>query len=127
MKPTNKLLFVGALVLALSACTTTVRERVVVRSSPASPVAIRQMPAPVREDISRPPGPGYAWVQGHWAWRGDAWAWQSGHWYAGAARPMPTLIVEEYIAPPSPAHYWVPGHWVWHGNDWAWVKGHWRR
>jgi hypothetical protein len=126
MQHTHKLLLLGTLVLGLSACTTTVRERVVVRSQ-ASPMVIRHMPAPVREDISRAPGPGYAWVQGHWAWRGDAWVWQSGHWYAGAARPMPTIIVEEYGVPPSPAHYWVPGHWVWRGNDWAWNRGHWHR
>jgi hypothetical protein len=126
MEASKHLLIIGTLLVSLSACTTTVRERVVVRT-PVVQMDARPMPAPVREEISRQPGPDYAWVQGHWAWRGDAWAWQAGHWRVGPARPMPTLIVEEYIAPPSPAHYWVAGHWVWRDNDWAWVRGHWRR
>ena len=119
-------LLVGACVLMLGACATNVRERVVVREA-AYPVVVRHMPAPIREDVPRPPGPGYAWVQGHWTWRGNGWAWQSGYWYAGAVRPMPALIVEEVIAPPGAGHFWVPGHWMWRGADWMWVRGHWHR
>jgi hypothetical protein len=126
MKRTIRILALAGAVLGLAACATTVRERVVVREQ-AAPLAVRQMPAPIREDIPRQPGPGYAWVQGHWAWHANGWAWQSGHWYLGAVRPMPQVIVEEVVAAPGPGHYWVPGHWVWRGTDWEWVKGHWRR
>ena len=119
----NKILFALA-VVSLAGCATTVRERVVVREQPPQ-VIVRQMPAPITEVIDVQPGPGYAWVQGHWAWHGNAWVWQRGHWYQGAVRPMPALIVEQMYAAPSPRHYWVPGHWHWRGNDWAWEKGRW--
>jgi hypothetical protein len=26
------------------------------------------------------PGPGYVWVDGYWALRGNRWHWMSGHW-----------------------------------------------
>ncbi|MDP2997496.1 MAG: hypothetical protein Q8N47_08410 [Bryobacterales bacterium] len=26
------------------------------------------------------PGPGYVWVDGYWAFRGNHWHWMSGHW-----------------------------------------------
>ena len=123
MKFRNNLTVLLATVLALSACTTVVRERVVVREQ--VPVVIKHMPAPMQEVIITQPAANYNWVPGHWVWHGDGWDWQSGHWYQGAVRPMPRLIVEQITVAPSPSHYWVPGHWQWHGNDWIWVNGRW--
>src|SRR6266436_5088502 len=41
------------------------------------------MPAPRVEVIPAPPGAGYNWVPGHWAWRGAAWVWIPGHHIRG--------------------------------------------
>src|SRR5579862_8729437 len=43
----------------------------------------RVMPAPRVEVIPAPPGAGYNWVPGHWAWRGAAWVWIPGHHVRG--------------------------------------------
>lgn len=40
-------------------------------------------PPPARYEnraYGRPPGPGYAWVDGHWVRRGNHWYWVRGHW-----------------------------------------------
>jgi hypothetical protein len=110
--------------LCLGACTTVIREPVVVRPV-ASPVVIRQAPPLIQEVRSAPPGPGYAWVPGHWTWGRDQWVWQSGHWYQGSVRPMPPIIVEQITVVPSPRHYWVPGHWSWRNGEWEWRNGRW--
>lgn len=121
---TKHFLYTAAFAIALSGCTTVVKERVVVHDRPA---VVRQAPVPIQEVIPAPPASGYAWIQGHWVWRDHGWQWQPGHWYQGAARPMPALIVEQITVAPSPAHYWVPGHWSWHHNEWEWSRGHWER
>ncbi|CDG83454.1 putative uncharacterized protein [Janthinobacterium agaricidamnosum NBRC 102515 = DSM 9628] len=120
----HKLIHAAAFAIALSGCTTVVKERVVVHDHPP---AVRQAPAVIQEGIPPAPAVGYAWVQGHWAWHEHGWEWQRGHWYQGAARPMPALIVEQITVAPSPAHYWVPGHWRWQHNEWEWSRGHWER
>jgi len=124
MSITNKIISAAAIAVALSACTTVVKERVVVHDQPA---VVRQMPAPIHEVIPQPPASGYSWIQGHWAWHDHGWQWQPGHWYQGAAQPMPAVIVEQVTVAPSPAHYWVPGHWAWRHNGWEWTHGHWER
>ncbi len=120
----HKLIYAAAFAIALSGCTTVVKERVVVHDHP--PV-VRQAPAVIQEVIPPAPAVGYAWIQGHWAWHDHGWEWQRGHWYQGAARPMPAVIVEQITVAPSPAHYWVPGHWRWQHNEWEWSRGHWER
>jgi len=120
----KKLLCGAAFAIALSGCTTVVKERVVVHDQAT---VVRQAPAPVQEVIPPAPGAGYAWVQGHWSWQNHGWQWQAGHWYQGYARPMPAVIVEQITVAPSPAHYWIPGHWSWHHNEWEWSRGHWER
>jgi hypothetical protein len=115
----------AGLMLVMAGCATTVQERVVIKEQPQ--YVVKHMPAPIHEVISVQPGPGYAWVPGHWAWHQNQWQWQGGHWYMGAVRPMPAVIVEQITIAPSPAHYWVPGHWVWRNGEWEWVKGHWER
>jgi hypothetical protein len=87
----------------------------------------RPMPALRVEVIPPPPHPGWHWVPGHWAWRGNAWAWIGGHYVANAVPPMPAEIVEERPPPPGPRWFWVRGHYVWEGVGWAWHKGHWVR
>lgn len=123
---TNKMIYAAALatVIGLGGCTTVVKERVVVRDHPAT---VRYAPAPVQEVMPPAPAPGYAWVQGHWAWRDHGWQWQRGYWYQGPSRPMPAVIVEQITVAPSPSHYWVQGHWAWHHNEWQWTRGHWER
>jgi hypothetical protein len=85
------------------------------------------MPAPIVEVVPAPPGPGYGWVPGHWAWRGGAWFWVKGHHIQGVVAPMPAPIVEVVPARPSPVHYWVKGHHAWEGGRWVWHPGIWMR
>lgn len=126
MKRIFNLLALMAVVTAMAGCVTPVRERVIIHDQPQKTV-VRQMPAPIQESVPVQPGPGYAWVPGHWVWRDTGWQWQAGHWYSGAVRPMPPIIVEQVTIAPSPSHFWVQGHWKWHGSDWIWVKGRWER
>lgn len=95
----------------------------------AQPVVVVErgvMPAPRVEVIPAPPGAGYNWVPGHWAWRGR-WVWIPGHHIRGVVAAMPAEIVEVVPARPSPVHYWVKGHHVFEGGRWAWHPGVWVR
>lgn len=55
------------------------------------------------------PGPGYAWVGGHWMWNGLRYAWITGHF---APRPFPGA-------------QWVSGHWQQVMDGWQYVGGYW--
>ena len=70
----------------------------------------RDPPPPRREVIVAAPGPGYVWVQGHWAWVSNDYVWQPGVW----------VVVQ-----PGRRH-WEPGHWRHDRRGWYWVDGHWR-
>ena len=121
-----KILAMAIVAMGIAGCTNTVvKERVVVREQPQR-VVVKQIPAPIQETRTFQPGPGHAWIPGHWVWQRDSWAWQSGYWYRGSARSMPTVIVEKITVAPSPSHYWVPGHWRWRDGDWIWINGHWK-
>jgi len=96
----------------------------------AQPVVVIErgaMPAPRVEVIPAPPGAGYNWVPGHWAWRGNAWAWIPGHHIRGVVAAMPPEVVEVVPARPSPGHMWVKGHHVFEGGRWVWHPGVWIR
>ena len=94
----------------------------------AQPVVVeRAMPAPRVEVIPVPPGAGYNWVPGHWAWRGVEWVWIPGHHVRGVVPVMPAEIVEVVPARPSPAHVWIKGHHVFEGGRWEWRPGVWVR
>ena len=96
----------------------------------AQPVVIVErgvMPAPRVEVIPAPPGAGYNWVPGHWAWRGHEWEWIRGHHIRGVVEARPAEIVEVVTARPSPQHYWVKGHHVFEGGHWVWRPGVWLR
>lgn len=94
----------------------------------AQPAVVeRAMPAPRVEVIPAPPGTGYNWVKGHWAWRRVAWEWIPGHYIRGIVAEMPADLVEVIPARPSPAHVWVKGHHVFEGGRWVWHPGLWVR
>jgi len=96
-------------------------------AQPAVIVERGVMPAPRVEIIPAPPGAGYNWVPGHWAWRGRGWVWIVGHHVRGVVAPMPAEVVEVVSVRPSPAHYWVRGHHVYEGGRWVWRPGVWVR
>ena len=85
------------------------------------------MPAPIVEVVPAVPGAGYAWVPGHYVWRGGAWFWVRGHYVRGVVPAMPAEIVEVVPARPSPAHYWIKGHYAWEDGRWSWHRGVWVR
>jgi hypothetical protein len=96
----------------------------------AQPVVVVErgvMPAPRVEVIPAPPGAGYNWVPGHWAWRGTGWVWIAGHHIRGVVPERPVEVVEVVPARPSPVHYWVRGHHVFEGSRWVWRPGVWVR
>ena len=117
----RELVVTGSLigVLFLASCT-------VLPPEGASPRAgYPDMPAPVTEVRPPPPGAGYNWVPGHYAWRTDQWRWQPGYYAQAAVRPMPPVLVEPVPPAPANARVYVQGHWQWGGADWVWVRGHW--
>ncbi|MBI3680756.1 MAG: YXWGXW repeat-containing protein [Acidobacteria bacterium] len=100
----RKLAQVGILAVmagALSACSG--RTVVAVRApAPPRPVAVGV--------VGVAPGPGYAWVDGYYDWRGARYVWMPGAW----------------VKPPRPHAVWTPGYWRPHGHSHVWVAGHWR-
>jgi len=60
------------------------------------------------ETVLVTPGPGYAWVDGEWAWQGR-WVWVGGHW----------------AYPPYPHAVWIAGTWGRGPDGWRAVPGHW--
>ena len=90
-------------------------------------VVERAMPAPIVEVVPAAPAVGYAWVPGHWVWRGGAWFWVKGHYVTGAVPAMPAPVVEVVPARPLPGHFWVKGHYGWEGGRWVWHPGVWIR
>jgi hypothetical protein len=72
---------------------------------------VTSAPPPVRvEEYGPAPGPGYVWLGGYWAWRGERHEWVPGHWER--SRP----------------HYrWVPHRWVHERDGWHLSEGHWQR
>jgi len=68
-------------------------------------------PPPVRVEVrGYAPGPGYAWLDGYWAYRGGGYAWTPGYW----ARP------------PRSRSVWEPGRWENRGRRYYYRDGHWR-
>jgi hypothetical protein len=72
-------------------------------------VVVNTVPPPPRPDLlSRSPGPAYAWVPGHWAWR-NAWVWVAG----------------SFQVIPAGRHQWVAGQWLPQGGQYRWQPGYW--
>jgi hypothetical protein len=75
-------------------------------------MVVEAPPPPLRgEIITAPPGPGFVWIAGHWAWRGHwrHWVWVRGRW---APRPYPNA-------------QWIAGHWAPASGGWVWIDGQW--
>ncbi|MGH7583591.1 MAG: YXWGXW repeat-containing protein [Gemmatimonadales bacterium] len=74
-------------------------------------VVVRQPPSRRSEVRGARPGPGYVWVQGHFAWQSGNYVWIAGQWER----------------PPQPRyHSWESGHWRHVRGGWIWVDGRWR-
>ncbi len=67
-------------------------------------------PPPLVEVIPATPGPGYVWIAGHHAWRGEAYAWVPGRWESR----------------PREHERWVEGRWRHARAGWYWEEGHWK-
>ena len=67
-------------------------------------------PAAVYESAGMAPGPGYIWVPGHHAWRGDNYVWIGGRY------ELPSRGYRRYDA----------GRWRHDRRGWYWVDGRWR-
>ena len=67
-------------------------------------------PAPVHEEMGRPPHEGWVWQPGYHRWDGEHYVWVGGTW----------------AEPPHHGARWVPGHWAHRGGEYVWVEGHWR-
>jgi len=90
---------VGAVVLAASAAVA--GAQVVIRVGP---------PAPIHEEMGRPPHDGWVWQPGYHRWDGAHYVWVGGTW----------------AEPPHHGARWVPGHWDRRGGGYVWIDGHWR-
>jgi WXXGXW repeat (2 copies) len=72
-------------------------------------VVVRSQPPPERiETVPMSPGPGYAWIRGHWVWHREHWEWKAGYFERAS----------------QPGSVWVSGQWVARGNGWVWMEGH---
>jgi hypothetical protein len=101
--PLQRILWVLAAVLSLSAC---VSNRPV--ETPYRVVNIAVAPPPPRIMVIPDPRPGYAWAPGYWAWDGSRHDWVDGRW-----------IREE------PGRHWVPDRWEKRRGRWHFKEGHW--
>jgi hypothetical protein len=72
-------------------------------------IVVNGAPPPPRPELATPtPGAGYAWVSGHWVWRGS-WVWAPGGW-----KPIP-----------AGRRQWVAGAWIAQGAQSRWQPGYW--
>lgn len=74
------------------------------------PVVGVEPPPPRHESAPPIPGPGYAWIDGYWAWQLGRHVWIGGRW-----------------ALPPAGHAWVPGRWNRYDRGWRWRDGRWGR
>ncbi len=58
-----------------------------------------------------PPGPGYVWIPGYWAWGPGGYYWVPGYWNMA----------------PQVGFYWTPGYWGWDPSCgcYDWQPGYW--
>jgi hypothetical protein len=72
---------------------------------------VRVAPPPPRYELRPPPpGRGFFWRPGYWAWTGNAYFWHRGDWYR---RPHPNAI-------------WIEPRWERRGGGWIYREGRWR-
>lgn len=101
----------GAVVLALAACEHHHHQTEQVYSEPqVAYVEVPQAPpAPIVEPRPYPPGPGYIWVDGYWAWSGDRYVWERGRW----------------AVPPRGYSAWAGPRYERYGHGYRYAPGHW--
>ncbi|MGD0651348.1 MAG: hypothetical protein ABSA97_09455 [Verrucomicrobiia bacterium] len=101
MRPNSlRATLLGAVCLTLVGGCATEYRTTVVESPPPPPVEA--------EAVVASPGPQYAWIKGHWEWRGR-WVWIRGRW----------------VVPPHLYAVWVPGHWARRPRGYVWIPGRW--
>ena len=72
-------------------------------------VVVTAPPPPRREVVYAPPGPGFIWVNGYWAWRGARYVWIAGR----------------YERPPRGANRWHEPRWEHRGGNYIFIEGRW--
>jgi hypothetical protein len=83
---------------------------VIAPSSPAPQVIVVQAPPPPRREVVYgPPGPGYVWISGYWAWQHGRHVWVAGH----------------YQRPPRGHRTWVEPRWERRGGNYIYIEGRW--
>src|SRR5262245_59248804 len=72
---------IGAMLLAASACSTTLPSPRYASHSTDALMEVGFPPPPARVEYIPPsPHEDAVWIDGEWAWRGDRWAWTYGRW-----------------------------------------------
>jgi len=66
-------------------------------------------PPPRREVVYAPPGPGFIWINGYWAWRGGRYVWIAGR----------------YERPPRGQNRWHEPRWERRGGNYIFIEGRW--
>ena len=77
-------------------------QRVVIRVAPPRPVHVGVM--------GQAPGPGFVWIEGYHAWRGEAYVWVPGRW----------------VRPPRRHARWIRPRYRHVRGGWVFVPGRWR-
>src|ERR1017187_4246280 len=96
---TIRLLLLTLLILAIPAISFAQFAVSIEIAPPALPVYTQPMP----------PGDGYLWTPGYWAYGDEGYFWVPGTW----------------VQPPEVGYLWTPGYWAWGDNGYAWNDGYW--
>jgi hypothetical protein len=68
-------------------------------------------PPPARVEVRGiAPGPGYTWIDGYYAYRGNSYIWVPGSW----------------VRPPRPRAVWVAPRWEQRNGRYYYHRGQWR-
>ena len=75
------------------------------------PTETAPQPPPALPDYQQPPPPGdgYIWTPGYWAWAPSGYYWVPGAW----------------VEPPYASALWTPGYWGFYGGRYMFYPGHW--
>ncbi len=84
--------------------------QVVMAPSPGPQIVVMTAPpSPRYEVVYSRPGPGYVWINGYWAWRGNRHVWIAGH----------------YEQPPRGHRSWIEPRWERRGGNHIFIEGRW--
>jgi hypothetical protein len=124
---THHALAIGAIALALGACTTRTVEREVIHNPPtaaqSAPAAAAPAPAPAAvvvttvappplqpEVVPSPPASNMVWIPGYWNWSNNQYTWVPGRY-----------------EPAKVGYRWVPTRWEYSQGRWQMTAGTWVR